>query len=72
MNNNARLVVSYEGGREIMEVNGNTMQIGRMIGHVLYSVTAALPAGVTEAFFHVIEAGMTEAKERAVKDDAEP
>lgn len=72
MNSNARLIVSYEGGKEIMEVSGSFIQIGRMIGHVLYSVTASLPADKTEAFFHVIEAGMKEAKERAVKDDAEP
>ena len=72
MNNNARLIVSYEDGKEIMEVSGSVMQIGRMIGHVLHSVTAALPADKTEAFFHVVEAGMREAMERAVKDDAEP
>ena len=75
MNNNARLIVSSEDGKEIMEVSGSFMQIGRMIGHVLYSVTASLPADKTEAFFHVIEAGMKEAKEakeRAVKEDAEP
>lgn len=75
MNSNARLIVSYEDGKEIMEASGSFMQIGRMIGHVLYSVTASLPADKTEAFFHVVEAGMKEckeAKERAVNDDAEP
>lgn len=75
MNNNARLVVSYEDRKEVMEVSGSFMQIGRMIGHVLHSVTAALPADKTEAFFHVIEAGMKEckeARERAAKEDAEP
>lgn len=74
MNSNARLVVSYEDGKEIMEVHGSVMQIGRMIGHVLHSVTSSLPAGTAEPFFHVIEAGMKEAKEakeRAVKEDAE-
>lgn len=74
MNNNARVVIDYTDGKEVLEVSGSVMQIGRMIGHVLHSVTASLPAGTAEPFFHVIEAGMKEAKEtkeRAAKEDAE-